>query len=748
MLVIRLKGKHIVISGIMIVALCLTGYAAIARRSPAKAENVAGEPQEYLQYLRSMYPDGDDVARELYFSAAGDVGQEAGMLFILPMMTWSPGVLHSEQDLQRGMEKFQLVLEHYPDSPWAKHSLQGLGSAYFQLGEYDAAEKYLKQSVEAGDVAAAAATELLARLYLMRGESQKALALVEKSLAAKPVTNPLEMNRLKGEALMALGEWDKAREVFLALPSLAEALLSRNRDQEANAVANNLWEKICTDALRRIDLLEKAAKTCTISGRVLLEGRGLANARVYLVDNPVNSGFSTGYLEYLPYVVTGEDGKFEFQGLPPGRYALGLGVRLSAIEGYTFGGGLGDIVLAEGDRAEFNLEFVPKARVLSPAGGQVIKGKVEFKWTKVTGAHSYNLVIGPAYRSEDGSISSGTRWALKWGIDGTSVEVDLDAEVEKARLGGLIVHTDEGIDPRSVLGLIHYGGEYVWGVEAYDEKGVRISDSFGFGGTWSGEELPLFAIAGKESLGKADRLLLERRYEEAIEAYEKALLQDPQDKHALLVLARLHGFGIHWEKADPALAARYYARLLELEDTPELRKWLAAMYLQSGENQKAYDTGITVINAGHGDWSTCRDMARAAFRLGRLQEAARLADLALNMENGEHIGAFPVALALVRGDAEKALSYAGRVNGGERYRSLLAAWKESGPAVPRAVLEALPKGEYRHVENLVPGEQGKLLKGLMLYLEGAPDCRERIGSLLAGMEQGLPRELLEMVACD
>lgn len=65
---------------------------------------------------------------------------------------------------------------------------------------------------------------------------------------------------------------------------------------------------------------------------------------------------------------------------------------------------------------------------------------------------------------------------------------------------------------------------------------------------------------------EADELLIERRYEEAIAAYQRRLKDDPADMHSLIVLATIARYGVdrYGTHQDPEMAARYIESLAEL----------------------------------------------------------------------------------------------------------------------------------------------------------------------------------------
>ena len=298
------------------------------------------------------------------------------------------------------------------------------------------------------------------------------------------------------------------------------------------------------------------------------------------------------------------------------------------------------------------------------------------------------------------------------------------------------------INPRSILGQLHYGGEYAWGVEAYDVHGNRISDSFGYGGFVSLNELPLFKLAEKVPLTPADRLLLEQRYDEAIAAYKSILNDNTHDFHSLLVLARLYQYGVRLGEQDFDKAAEYYRRLLEVEDIPEVRKALADVYLSAGEDRFAYELYLSLLDIPDVAWDTYHNLSKTAFRLGRPAEALELSQQATEMKHGLYTRAYPVALALVLGDTEKAMILAEKVDGGDRYLPLLTRYAHEGYTISDAAKDAVLAGDYHSATELESNEHGSFIQGLLIYLENREGYRDVLSQLLGEMKHGLHSELL------
>lgn len=757
MLKIRLKGKYLVLAAAILLVLAGAALAAVPKMiyDRAQALDSQGKPGQawsYYDFLNRYFPHSDEAVRALFFSAQGEVqdyssGEEPGLIYVFPGSTGMSGRPGETGDIASAIAKFKLVRERAPESPWATHALRELGKAYYALGDQDNAVKYLKLSIEESDLQASESTELLARIYLARGENKKALELVQRSLQERPGFSPLDMMGLQGQALMAMGQWEAARQVFEELPRQAAEDYGRTMaDQEPEMISLNVqhWETLARGYLHQLDALQEgdaAGATGVLSGRVLLDGHGLQGARVFLIDLALNKDYYPGHTRGLIREITGPGGEFTFTGLPPGRYALGVGVRLEEVQGYTMQKWQGDVVLEAGGAARRDLQFVPTVKLNSPLAGAVESGQFKFSWEPVGGAASYDLFLGQVTRDDDGKIVSTYTTTLKSGIRESSLTIDLEEERARTRFGGGIAYDGELVSPISILGLLYPGGEYTWGVFAYDAGGTQISDSSGYGFYRAVKELPLFKVDGE--LNAADRLLLDHRHEEALAAYQKQLGQDPHDTHALLVLARLYQYGISYKDQDPETAAGYYERLLAIEDFPEVREALAECYFSAGQDDKARAMYHSLLGTSLANWRTHYQLARIQFNRGQPRDALETLGHAVNMEHGAYVRTYPVALALLLGETEGALNFARRVDEGERYQGLLESYLEQGYEVRALVRQAVLQGEYGPAQELLTNSQHDLFtKGLLVYLTGRTYPREELAQIIQEMEPGLPAELL------
>ncbi|MCR3921990.1 MAG: tetratricopeptide repeat protein [Firmicutes bacterium] len=739
MLTIRLKGKYIIMMSVLLLVLAGVIYASssrVAAGQDLQQAEAAGDWERYVQILKEQYPNPEDAAEKLYFSAEEDAGGapdfQRNTIYIFP--TWShwgePGA--QEVQLEWAIEKLLLLREHFPESSWAQTThLMKLAKNYYALGDYEWAEQYAKETNN---------VLLLARIYLDNGNYQAALQVTEASLT-KQADSSLEIHYAKGRALMGLERWQEAKVLFTELAAKADVIFTQVAGEDKQAERTNVdhWEKIAQHQLERIKTLQHHQGKGQISGNVWLGNEKLAGVRIYLLDQTVYRGWSSSTeVAEMRQVVSAEDGSFHFANVLPGRYALGVAVPILDVEGYTLQEPQ-EFTLQGGQIIAQDVRFVGIASAQEPLGGKEIDGDAEFRWDAVEGAAYYDVSVTFSSRDKEknhGSYST----VLRPGVTENKLLIDVDEELHKARFYPSYGHSDGKLNPNSVFGMIFPGGEFAWYVTAYNSEGQKINTSNGYGAIVGEDELPIFRIKGEFTA--ADRLVWDLEYEQAIDVYEEDLQSNPADTHALLMLARIHQFGIRFDEPKLAEAAIYYERLLQEENTPEARKALAGVYEKLNRHQEAYELTQSLLETDVEGWDTHFALAKADVQLGRPKDALMRLEKAVVMEYGQYARAYPVVLSLALGDVESALWFAEQVDGGERYVALLNEYKAAGYTFSLEVRKSIIDGEYRKASQMLTNAvHDQFLQGLLLYLggEGTEDMQEWISR---EMEPGLLQDLL------
>ncbi len=757
---IRLKGRLIILALLAVFLITAVIYAAVPEILMRQAHNYSGpgksaQARKIYERIANWFPLSSKAPMALYLSAGYDapayyIGhRSSGLVYIFPDFTsWSfDGVKNNPE---AAVEKYNRLIENYPESPWAGHALKKLAAIHYHMREYEEAERYIKEYMEKTSFASEG-YRMLAEIYREQGMLQEALEAVETSLHKHPGGLELEMTHLKAEILMEQGMYDEAADTARMLPDMAAKIytgLKERSDEDTYLMNRNEWEE---RARRLIAIIEKKKENPDfagrITGRVLKGGKPLANVYVFLQDKAMSSN-DVSPPNYEFKTMTDGTGQFVFEGLPPGEYRIGLGVPYDALEGYSLRKTekMSSLNLsAQNNEDTIQLNFMENIKLISPVGGKEVSlDGIRFQWKEVEGAYRYSLSIGAVTRGEDGTIKSVMSYGLMNHIEENSAVYN--PHVLDLKKPTTLSYDEEGVSPSSILGPVYQGGEFTWGVIAYDENNMQITSSSGYGLAMHEKELPIFKIPG-ELHSKGDRLLIQKKYEEAVAAYEEAVEKDPADIHSLSVLAKLNHYGMNKDMEDYRNAEHYYRQVLALVDAPDMRESLADVLMKQERFDEACREYEKLVQEGSDQWLHSYRIGQCLFRSGRTDEAFAWFDRASSLENGKYMRSYPVILSVLLGKTDKALDYARMVDGGTEYYENLTSYRQQGFRVDTDTLSLIEKGDLEGaLKSLASDKPHDLfIKGLILKVTGDQEQLTAIRSSLADMEGPGPAILSDLL---
>ncbi len=288
-------------------------------------------------------------------------------------------------------------------------------------------------------------------------------------------------------------------------------------------------------------------KEVNLEGVITKLGKPMVNVMVMLRTK--EDSFSTDDFEYM--TVTNKNGQYQFRDIRPGVYQIGIGLSNMRIGDVIYQTPKEDVVIKKGEKISRDLKFSPPLKIIEPAESQVLNElkDVSIRWDDYPGASYYRLFVGV---KTDEKIST---HEINDNIYGTEGVLNLNREILFFGIG----YTKRGIEPGGILGYDHSPSTIIYGVKAFSEDGQLLARNL------DPHYLQRFKYTGK-SLSKADQLLYECKYEEAINAYEKNIQNNPDDVHSLKVLGMLYYFGYQLDKTgqDYEKAWRYLSRSYEL----------------------------------------------------------------------------------------------------------------------------------------------------------------------------------------
>lgn len=621
---IRVKNKHLIIAIMLVLSVVglvrasgdeyLFKMAEEARRNNSPAKAIA----YYDRYI-SEYPNNEDVPVALYWSA---LLLPDGKDFLAVIFPSHSTVRHSDgavQDMPRGIltrqERLQRILADYPDSWAAPHALRELAEAFYHSGDPRAEEFLLKAAMEGkggGDIDAALN---LVNMYVAEGRFSEAIDLLDYCAREMPTFLAEQREIMRGDVLAALGNYEAAKAAY------EEALnaFERGADYWAKQSAQGRDIGPSPDDVRStrsfyhdqvdvklaslkalVDAGDAAKGLGTVEGVVLLAGRPLEGVKVLVNEVNDSSRFSSD-MRGMPWKSTGNSGEFDFE-LPSGRrYEVGIALNDEAarkVEGYHLQMLGAELTLGAGETKRVQLRFVEPVIVIQPAQGFVYGGQpFSVKWQAYPGAEAYAVSFRFITFDEHGHGSIGTGGVA---TSDTGVELDRIPAPAFGAYGG----DQRGILPAYLTGK---ADAYSLHIDALDGKGNVISSSGGLYFGTSPNEVNLIQVKGYDP-SEAEKLLIDRKYDEAVAVLEERIARHPYDVEALEILGRVYFMGTYYleqDHRDDNMAHKdlkrsrdMFQRLVTLEPSRERLEALATVCRSLKDWENAVEAYREILDQG------------------------------------------------------------------------------------------------------------------------------------------------------
>ncbi len=342
----------------------------------------------------------------------------------------------------------------------------------------------------------------------------------------------------------------------------------------------------------------------TLEGKVTISGKPLPYTLVFVKDNK-NRGFSSHLDEGLGVMsigITNEEGIFKLENIPNGTYGLGIGVDWQRVNGMNIDMRSNyDIKFAGNDKKFEDINFNGPLKVTKAE--KLDGNKMKFEWeSNIDDIAYYVLQFGEVRLTEDKKEIVTFSYFKEDEIKENSIIIDLDNERNNSICAGASWGWD-GLDPYYVVEPLYHRGNYAYKIVGYSKDGNIITDNLG---SYTNKTYDTIYIEGKEWTN-ADKLLLDRKYEEATIEYEKAIEIDPNDLHSMKALTKLYYYGGEYDKKSDKLIgkdwdkAQKYLEILnsKLKYNSSIRFKLADIYKFKDDLQKSLEFHKSLLDGKH-----------------------------------------------------------------------------------------------------------------------------------------------------
>lgn len=644
---ISMTKKTLIILVIILGLTLIAGYFSTPKLMAAKidAYEQAGNQESAVilkERLIRFFPGSEEARWEVY-SFADRILQEEERIMIGQDFTSGGGagkdiIVPAEEVISYLLR----VAKAQKEVMWKYNMYERLGEVYHSQGNFSAAEENYLIAAKGFEVvdrdSRAAETNIrLVDLYLETGELEKALSLIEESMKEYTDQYAGEFLSKKGDISLQQRDYQKAEEYYQE--ALEEAkkdwdefqVHQSDREESINATLDQ--QPVYRHSKSQLKLIsslkskDDGAKG-SVKGEILKGNISMPNVIVYLINEKEYDG-RMNHLEGIQAhstFKTGMNGEFKFDGVLPGRYFLVLGILPEDLNGLGRFKGLKAFTVEEDQTKDLRYVFQPKVKFFEPIGQKTFNAgeRLKIAWEEVPGAKSYNLHI--TLKLENGYASQVYRQNL---MDNSYI---FNPQGLVLREMNFVTWGDEHVlGPSVILGSFYPGAEIYFVIEALDNEGQPISDSEGYVFEPSGN-YPSIQVGKTIPLSMGDKLVLEKKYSEAVEAYLKELEGKPNDPNILLSLARLYNYGWTEGTSDLGKAVDYYGELLKVNRDKFIVEEAAGTNNQAGN----YETALKLYEEIENEMSKSifwfHQMGELYFRTGNTEKAIEYYQRYLNKE--------------------------------------------------------------------------------------------------------------------
>ncbi|ACB85898.1 hypothetical protein Nther_2333 [Natranaerobius thermophilus JW/NM-WN-LF] len=594
----------------------------------ALADNRPGYSQDYYQTIINYFPR---QRAEAMYRRAGFLKDQAfsDQLFVMPGRSGSPGgdaalkdpVLEEGKDPLKEARELLLELQSsFPSHDEAGRASYLLARIALKEGDLEEAVNHGSEYLDTREGFSLQGHALLLHTYLEKENHNEAANLYEKSLEHEkrdPVDSHLGI--LYSDRLVSLGKYQKAATVLESELKFLQNWHEEYKEERAHLTDTdpyqadlNVYRYKATVKARLEGLEQLLAQNqgdgdsddeitgSTLKGQLNLDHGALdqdtkqeilQELEVYLI-RPYHQVRSFEMIDKAPKTLVDEQGNFQFDNLPPGRYGVAIQGKSQELSDFYLQELVPPFVelgLAEHDQSsqddqngqreerEYQIKLTEPIDLKEP---EISNGKFNLEWEEVSEAAYYNFGFGEVFRNEKDEITTIRSRNMMRGLEDNSLSVALE-ELQQQAPGFSSFRGH--ITPGSVLGLPYAGGEFMPIVSAYDEDGNLLSNSTAYRNYAGEDSLALYSVSDEEiemhqGLQETRDMMFNREHIDAIHSLENSYekyredLKEDEEIHYLLSLARVyhHGTNPFGRNKDLDLSLEYQEQLENMLDDQDI----------------------------------------------------------------------------------------------------------------------------------------------------------------------------------
>ncbi|SKC85786.1 tetratricopeptide repeat protein [Maledivibacter halophilus] len=518
-----------------------------------------------------------------------------------------------------------------------------LAAMYIGLSRFEEAEELVLKTLKENDSYNYFKRDLLSYIYFFRGEYDR----FEEINSYKYKTLEYKDNKITGvkhnDDEKDIPSWNEIESLSPYLKILEEL------------------KYIIGDMKLDKEYYENKEKTNnSMTGYVKYNDKPLRGMVVYLKKSKDNGMSTGGFLSEEIYGITDENGRYEIKNIPNQDYNIGLYGSWNQIQGKQLKLIRKNISFDGNTSKRENIELYDCIKLKELK--YIDDNKIKITWENPAGdGFEYGIIFGEIRDNNSGLEIADFSYINSIKTMENSIEIDLN-KLKKISIGNVYSWGEGFVEPYQVIEPLYHKGQYAVEINAYpineDYKFIG-SDNYGVYGNKLYDSL---FVEGNQ-WNKGDKLLLQKKYPEAIRWFENKLKEDPEDIHSMKILSTVCSHGYRGKGGGGGLTGQdikkgiKYTEMLmgKIGETEHILNTLADLYKRDGQYEKAIEYYLKSVQNTDVAYEY-RQIGDIYMKMNKWHEALKYYSLYFDNSSYENYSDI-LLLSILMDDKENVLKY-------------------------------------------------------------------------------------------
>lgn len=587
-----------------------------------------------------------------------------------------------------------------------------LAAMYIGLSRFEEAEGLLIQDFKENDLYNYFKRDLLAYIYFLSGENNK----FEEAISYNHNTLTLEGDSIKGVKFDEDEKYRLRGSLNKEVANLTPYLRLFNGPQD-------IFDDI---KYNKEHYGDKKKTNNTLTGYVVHNGNPLRGMIVYLKSTKYKGISIGGFIDREIYGITDENGRYEIKNIPNDNYNIGLYGSWHQLKGKQVKLKRKNMTFTGNTNTNEDVQvFDPiKLKEFRYVGND----KIKVSWENPSDdGFKYSVNFGEIRDTDIGGEDIDLSYINSISTEENSIEIDL-IEYKKTSIGNIYSWGPDLVEPYQVIEPLYHKGKYALRIDAHplnEDYYYPGNDNYGI---YSNRRFDAIDIEGVE-WNEGDRLLLEKKYPEALKWFENKLKEDPNDIHSMKVLSVIYSKGYKGKEngggligKDVKKGIKYTVMLKEkIGGTDHILSTLGDLYKLDEQYEKALEYYLKQAK-DNDSYFMYRQVGNMYMKMNQWDEA--LENYKVYSDNNTYKDYSKVLLiGILMDDKEIIAKYSKMIESEEYavdYSDLFNVYMNMDRGRYRELYDLINQGKIAEVKELVEDDDsdlGLLYRGLLLLSE-------------------------------